>query len=96
MDSARLRIRLTPRGGRDAVDRFEDGVLHARVAAPPVGGAANRALVELLSDVLSVRKSAIIVVSGEASREKQVEIQDLTGDQLLDRIQRAVPERDSS
>ena len=86
MSSSFLRIRLTPRAGGNAITRFEDGVLHVRVAAPPVDGAANTALVSLLSDALRHRKSAIIIVSGATSREKQVEIQDLTPEQLTERV----------
>ncbi len=45
--TARLAVRLVPRGGADRVDGVgEDGVLRARVAAPPVEGAANEALWE--------------------------------------------------
>jgi uncharacterized protein YggU (UPF0235/DUF167 family) len=64
-------------------------VLHLRVAAPPVDGAANSALIAYLSDVLGVRKSAIIIKSGTSSREKKLEIDELTPDELHLRIERA-------
>jgi uncharacterized protein YggU (UPF0235/DUF167 family) len=51
----RFGVRLTPRGGTDRVEGVNDeGVLQARVAAPPVGGAANSALIRLLADELVV------------------------------------------
>jgi uncharacterized protein len=75
----RLRVRLTPRGGRDRVDGFApdaagERVLRVRVAAPPVDGAANAALVRLLAKALGVPKSAVTIVSGETSRGKTVEV----------------------
>ncbi|MFN8630786.1 MAG: DUF167 family protein [Chloroflexota bacterium] len=72
--SARFSVRLTPRGGSDRVEGVADGVLRARVAAAPVDGAANKALLRLLADALGVPKGAVRLVSGEASRTKVVEV----------------------
>ena len=80
---ARLRVRLTPRGGRDAIDGWRDGVLLARVAAAPAGGAANEALVRLLAKALGVPKSRVAVVSGASARIKTVEIEGLDGAALV-------------
>src|SRR5947199_10647327 len=68
--NATIRVRLTPRGGRNAVSRREGDLLYVRVAAPPVEGAANRALIALLADTLGIAKSRIAIVSGESSRDK--------------------------
>ena len=81
-----LRVRLTPRGGRDALTKWEAGVLHARVAAPPVDGAANKALLALLSDALNVSKSRLAFQSGETSREKVVRVAGLSAAELEARI----------
>jgi uncharacterized protein YggU (UPF0235/DUF167 family) len=72
--SARFAVRLTPRGGRDAVDGVgEDGVLRVRVAAPPVDGAANEALCRLLARALGVAPGSVRVVAGARGRRKVVE-----------------------
>jgi len=78
-DHLLLAIRLTPNGGRDALDGVEmtaDGQAHlkARVTAVPEKGKANKALVALLSKALKVPKSAVSVVSGETSRQKILRI----------------------
>jgi uncharacterized protein (TIGR00251 family) len=75
----RIAVRLTPKGGRDAIDGwFEHGgkpVLKARVSAPPEDGKANKALIALLSKVLRTPKSAVRIASGETSRIKMVDIE---------------------
>jgi uncharacterized protein YggU (UPF0235/DUF167 family) len=75
----RLRVRLTPRGGRDAIEGIEvlaDGnaVLKVRVRAAPERGLANRALEALVARSLGVPKSSVSVVAGEASRVKTVAV----------------------
>lgn len=77
--AARLTVRLTPRGGRDAVEgwvRDADGApcLKVRVASPPVDGAANEALERLIAAMLKVPGGAVTIVSGQQARVKRLEI----------------------
>ena len=77
----RLAVRLTPRGGREAIDGWAvdgDGrpYLKVRVAAPPVEGAANTALLALLAKTLGVPKSSLSIASGAGARLKLVELRD--------------------
>ena len=75
---ADLRVRLTPRGGRDAVMGLrEDGVLLARVSAAPVDGKANVALCRLLAKALQVPRTSVSVVRGETARDKVVRVEGL-------------------
>jgi uncharacterized protein YggU (UPF0235/DUF167 family) len=74
-----FRLRLTPKGGRDAIDGWMCGAdgsqyLKARVAVPPEDGKANAALLALLSKSLGVAKSSIHIASGETARLKTIEI----------------------
>ncbi|MCJ2015627.1 DUF167 domain-containing protein [Methylobacterium sp. J-076] len=76
---ARLAVRLTPRGGRDAIDgwiRDADGApcLKVRVSSPPVEGAANEALERLIAATLKVPASAVRIVAGHQARVKRLEI----------------------
>jgi uncharacterized protein len=71
-------VRLTPRGGRDRVDGVVDGVLRARVSAPPVDGEANAALVALLAHELDVPRGAVRIVAGATSRVKTVAVEGIT------------------
>jgi hypothetical protein len=75
----RLMVRLTPRAGRDALGGLreiepEQPLLLARVAAPPLEGAANAALVKLMAKALGVSKSAVTIAAGETSRIKALDI----------------------
>jgi uncharacterized protein YggU (UPF0235/DUF167 family) len=72
--SVRIPVRLTPRGGADRIDGVRDGVLRVRVAAPPVDGAANEALVRLIAAELDVPRSAVRLITGATARTKVVEV----------------------
>jgi uncharacterized protein len=77
----RFGVRLTPKGGRDALDGWisisaDETYLKARVRPAPEDGKANAALIVLLAKALGVPKSAIRLVSGATSRMKIIEIQD--------------------
>lgn len=65
---------MIPRAKRTAVDGERGGAILIRLAAPPVDGAANAALVEFLSDALALPRRQITIVSGEKSRDKRVRI----------------------
>ncbi|MEI9990492.1 MAG: DUF167 family protein [Rhizomicrobium sp.] len=72
-------LRLTPKGGRDAVEGWSVGAdgsehLKARVASPPEDGKANAALIALLAKTLGVRKTTIEIIAGETSRLKTIAI----------------------
>jgi len=70
----RIRIHLQPRASRTRIAGWHGEALKITVQAPPVGGAANAALVALLADILDVPRAAVRVVHGAASREKLIEI----------------------
>jgi uncharacterized protein YggU (UPF0235/DUF167 family) len=72
--SATVAVRLTPRGGADRVDGVVDGVLHVRVASPPLDGQANAALTRLIARELKVAPSAVRVVRGSTGRTKVLEV----------------------
>jgi uncharacterized protein (TIGR00251 family) len=74
-----LTVRLTPKGGSDAVDGIEtmaDGrvVLKARVRAAPSDGEANAALVKLVARTLGVAPRAVELVAGDTARIKRLKI----------------------
>jgi uncharacterized protein len=78
-DGVRLDVRLTPKGGRDAIDGIEllaDGraVLKARVTAAPSEGEANAALVRLLAKAVGVPTRDVALTAGATARIKRLAI----------------------
>jgi uncharacterized protein (TIGR00251 family) len=72
-------VRLTPKGGRDAIDgieRMADGrsVLKVRVRAAPSDGEANAALVRLMAKALGVAPRQVTLVAGATARIKRLEV----------------------
>jgi uncharacterized protein YggU (UPF0235/DUF167 family) len=86
---ADVRVRLTPRAkGRDALTGLREGVLTARVSAPPVDGRANAALCALLAAALGVPKSRVEVIRGHTAREKVVRAEGVTDADVRALVQR--------
>ena len=70
-----LSILVQPRASRTRVLGEHDGMLKIQLAAPPVDGEANAALVEFLGKLLGVPRRQVSLISGDASRRKRVAVQ---------------------
>jgi hypothetical protein len=81
-----ITVRVIPRSGRNRIE-WENGALKARLTAPPVDGAANEALIALLAEQLSLPKRAIRIVRGATARMKTLEIDGLTHEEVMERLQ---------
>jgi len=73
-----LAVRVIPRAPRSKLDGRRGGAVLVRLAAPPVDGAANDALIELLAREFHRPRRDITILTGETSRDKRVEIAGLT------------------
>ncbi|MGH8175867.1 MAG: DUF167 domain-containing protein [Steroidobacter sp.] len=80
--SVRINIYVQPRASKTAIAGRHDNAIRIRLAAPPVDGAANAALVEFVAERLDIAKSRVRVVAGHASRRKVIEIDDVTMDEV--------------
>jgi uncharacterized protein (TIGR00251 family) len=69
-----LEIRVIPRARKSAFSGERDGRQVVRLAAPPVDGAANAALIAFLAEHFNVAPSRVRIIAGERSRNKRVEI----------------------
>lgn len=67
-----LTVVVAPRAGKTGFERLEPESVRLRVAAPPVQGAANDALLTFLAEAIDVPRSRVRIVSGTSGRRKRV------------------------
>ena len=77
-DGVSISVLVQPRASRTKIVGEHDGRLKIALAAPPVDGEANAALIEFLSDALNVRRADVQLVDGETSRRKRVLVRGVT------------------
>lgn len=83
-----LSVRVTPRADRNRVAGIQgDGAVLVRVTAAPTDGQANKAVLEALADTLKLKKSQVILVGGETSRNKRFQISGLSAAELQSRLE---------
>ena len=85
-DSQRISVYVQPRASKTAVAGMHDGCVKIRLAAPPVDGAANAALIEFIADQLGIAKSRVHITAGLTSRRKTVEVEGVSAAQLADAL----------
>jgi conserved hypothetical protein TIGR00251 len=78
--AVRFPVRVQPRAARSGVAGLHGEALRVRLSAPPVDGAANEELVELLAERLGVPRRDVSIVGGAASRSKLVEVRGVSAE----------------
>ncbi len=73
-DGVLIEVRVEPRSSAKEIAGVIGNRLKVRLTAPPVDGAANKQLIEVLSEETGIKKSSITILKGLSSREKLVEI----------------------
>lgn len=71
-DGDALTIVVVPRASKTGIDRIDSLAIRVRVAAPPVEGAANAALLRYLADLFDLPRSNVRLLAGATSRRKRV------------------------
>ncbi len=79
-------VRVVPRASKSEIVGEHDGALKVRIASPPTGGAANEELIKILSKKFGVPKSAVEILSGQTSKQKQVRVGGINHADLLNLI----------
>jgi uncharacterized protein (TIGR00251 family) len=67
-----LALRVIPRSSKPGIAGVRDGALIVRLQAPPVDGAANEELIDLIAKIFGVARRDVSIVSGERSKLKRV------------------------
>lgn len=76
-----FKVQVVPRSSRSELAGEHNGSLRIRISSPPVDGAANKELTQVLAKAFGVSRGAVTILSGQNSRLKQVSIE---GVSLLD------------
>lgn len=81
-----LQIRVQPKAKRNSIEVVEGSKLKVYVTTAPEGGKANDAVVALLAKSLGVAKSHIRILRGHKSRDKLLDIEGLSEDEIITRL----------
>ena len=85
---ARFIVRVRPNARQNQLVGFKEGVLHIRIAAPPIEGKANEALVKFLSERFGVRKSRLSIEKGLTGKTKTITIRGLSQSQAMSQLEK--------
>jgi len=88
-----LGLKVVPGASRTAVLGVWGRSLKVAVAAPPEGGKANGAVVELLAGILGVRRADVTVVSGHTRPVKRVAVRGLSAEAVADKLAQIIGAR---
>ena len=89
-DGVTVSLRVVPRAPRTECTGLSGSALKVKVAAPPVGGAANDAVRRWLADLCGCRAAEVEVLVGERSRDKVVLIRDVDETAVLRALRRGL------
>jgi uncharacterized protein len=81
-----LELAVVPRASTNEVGPYVEGRLRVRVTRPPSDGEANRAVLRLVAEALSVAPSRVELISGARGRRKRVRVAGIDADELEGRL----------
>ena len=90
-DGVVLTLHIQPGAKKTEIVGLHGEALKIRLAAPPVDGKANEALLEFLAEKVGARRTALELVSGQTSRTKRVRIEGFAADELQALLQAKAP-----
>ena len=72
----KIRVRVVPRAKKNRILGWQGDALRVHIAAPPIKGKANEALVKFLADEWGVSRASVKIIKGETAREKALAVPD--------------------
>jgi uncharacterized protein (TIGR00251 family) len=85
-DGVVLSLHIQPGARKTEISGIHGNALKIRLAAPPVDGKANDALLAFLARTLGLPKSRVLLVSGQTSRSKRVAVTGLSSAEIASRL----------
>jgi uncharacterized protein (TIGR00251 family) len=94
---AAITVKVTPRAPKtELAGLMDDGTLKIRLAATPVAGQANRALIDYLAQILDLPRGQIDIVAGESSERKLISLVGISPEEVDGAVRRALSGRSSA
>lgn len=87
-ERATFSVKVIPRAKKNEIEGVEEGVLKVRIAAPPIRGKANEALIEFLAQWLQVRRHQVEISRGQASGHKVITVSKVSAEEIERRAAR--------
>ena len=87
MERARILVQVQPDARKNEITGFREGVLHIRIAAPPVKGKANQELIAFMASLLGISKGDLAIEKGLTSKKKVISIVGLTQEQVVEHLE---------
>ncbi|MCE5312923.1 MAG: DUF167 domain-containing protein [Nitrospiraceae bacterium] len=73
-DSRLVSVKVVPRSSKKGIAAIDGNVVKIKVTAPPVDGAANEQVIEIIAEAMNAKKSDVDIIRGSSSRTKTVRI----------------------
>ncbi len=81
-----MQVLVVPRASRTRVVGIHDERLKVQLAAPPVDGAANAALLEFVAGELGLRRSEVELIGGQNSRRKTLLVLGMSPEEIKEEL----------
>ena len=81
-----VKLHVLPRAKRSELSGVHNGALKLHITAPPVDDAANRAIMHFFASKLAISKSSVVILAGQKSRDKVIQIKNLSISAFLKRL----------
>ncbi len=78
-DGILIEVKVEPRSSQKGISGVMENTVKVKLTAPPVGGAANEQLIEVISKATGIKRSNIRILRGASSKRKVVEIKGVDG-----------------
>lgn len=85
-----LAVKGQPGSRKNEIRGIQDGALKVCVTQVPEKGKANKAILEVLSKSLKLKKSQLSLVSGDTQSKKVFAVTEITADELRERIRAVI------
>jgi len=79
-------VQVQPNASQNRAVRFENGIWHLRIAAPPAKGKANQELAKFISSLLDIAKGRITIEKGFTGKRKVIAIAGLSQEEVVDQL----------